>query len=73
MELPYHPPGFIVLLSRSVSGAERLCGDVDQQAVADGIVRDILAASENIGQEPLAVTTYCQENDDGAAAGGNAP
>ena len=49
------------------------CGDVDQQAVADGIVRDILAASENIGQEPLAVTTYCQENDDGAAAGGNAP
>ena len=49
------------------------CDDVDQQAISEGIARDILAASENIGQEPLAVTTYCQENDDGSAAGANAP
>jgi hypothetical protein len=49
------------------------CDDGDQQAVAEGIARDMLAASENIGQEPLAITTYCQENDSGPAAGGNAP
>jgi hypothetical protein len=49
------------------------CDDVDTRSIEEGIAEDLLAASENIGQEPLAITTYCQENDSGPAAGGNAP
>jgi hypothetical protein len=49
------------------------CDDVDTKTIEEGITEDLLAASENIGQEPLAITTYCQENDRGPAAGGNAP
>ena len=37
---------------------------VDIATIEDGIARDLLAASENIGQEALALPTYCQENVD---------
>jgi hypothetical protein len=40
------------------------CEQVDIATIEDGIARDLLAASENIGQEALALPTYCQENVD---------
>lgn len=35
---------------------------MDPSFIQDGIARDLLAASANIGQEALALLTYCQEN-----------